>query len=206
MYASFRLLFAASAVLSTTGSMQYSVASKDGSVSVTVDKDSGDIVAISPSGLKTSATAFEISGGVSVESFLVLSSTVSALPNGSIAIVKVVCEHGMDLPCGSKQVTLATLLAPTPTSVRMNVHVTGVHVATAEANWTAPVVLNWTFPHADTLKIWAPWNRGQFFDALLPSDGGYSCNTLSVPPCREEIFWSLNTLPSSTQRPIRRSR
>lgn len=40
--------------------------------------------------------------------------------------------------------------------------------------WTAPLVTNVSFSQAGDKQFWAPWERGNNRDPLLPSDGGYS--------------------------------
>ena len=46
-----------------------------------------------------------------------------------------------------------------------------VTTTTASELWSAPLVTNVTFLEAGDKQFWAPWDRGDALNPLLPSDG-----------------------------------
>ena len=154
-----------------------SVQAGDGSVGVVIDDTSGIITAIralAPGGGK--ALAYPVAASTAAGGTRPLSTTVTAPAAGQVVVRRVQCMPGEDLPCARQQVVVTETFTAQPDGVVWTVAVTGLDVnATAPtAPWSTPVTTEVTFANAGPLKLWAPWERGDDRDALLPSDGHFS--------------------------------
>ena len=111
----------------------------------------------------------------SIDKGLVLAASVET-QNSSVVLSRLMCTPGMDLPCSNLQVWVNTTLTPTQDTIKLTLSVEGVNVDEKHPTppWTIPIINTFVFEDAGGLKLWAPWDRAEKYDPLLPSDGGLS--------------------------------
>jgi hypothetical protein len=154
------------------------VASQDGSVSVSVDASSGLVTSIVTRGVEHKVTAGSTMAGLIT--LQVAARTVAS----AVVVERTVCVKGFDVPCSMTQALLTETFEPRPGSVGWVLNASSpVTPSVPVALWTRALELNVTFADASDKKLWLPWERSgnpqcctgnKFVNALLPSYRGFS--------------------------------
>ena len=146
------------------------VSAADQSVTVTIDSDSGAVTSLTAHGLRHA-----VSASVTLAGTIALQVSAEALSGGGVLVSRLVCVHAMDVPCSAQQALVQERFAPRPTSVGWTVNISSPMDSTVPTPlWAGAVVTNVSFAEAGDKQFWAPWERGNTRDPMLPSDGGYS--------------------------------
>ena len=147
-----------------------SVTSIDGSIVVSIDKERGLIEQI-----KTHNVSIPVSAGTYIQGMITLEVLVTANESKGIIVSRLVCFPGHDVPCSTTQILIEEVFVPRTSSIGWSINASSpVWKDSPVQLFTAPLVTNVTFMEAGDKRFWAPWERGNNRDSLLPSDGGYS--------------------------------
>eukprot|EP01052_Picozoa_sp_SAG31_P053994 SAG31_NODE_14122_length_826_cov_1.140303_2_plen_208_part_00 len=145
------------------------VSAEDGSVSVSVDRATGEIVAITTGG---DSTKYDVSASASLEGTIPLQTVVhSDGDGGGVHVSRLMCVRGGDVPCSMQQAWVHSHITPRPTSVGWTVNASSqTDPSTPVPLWSTPIVTNVSFADVGAMQFWAPWERGN------------KCAALSLPP------------------------
>jgi hypothetical protein len=150
----------------------HDLSSLDGFIKVSIDASTATIRSVQLGG---NNTPIKVAAMGSIDKGLVLAASVET-QNSSVVLSRLMCTPGMDLPCSNLQVWVNTTLTPTQDTIKLTLSVEGVNVDEKHPTppWTIPIINTFVFEDAGGLKLWAPWDRAEKYDPLLPSDGGLS--------------------------------
>ena len=164
------LLLLAACGISRARAAALTVSAADQSLTVTIDSDSGAVISLTARGQRHA-----VSASVTLAGTIALQVSAEALPGGGVLVSRLVCVHAMDVPCSAQQALVQERFAPRSTSVGWTVNISSPTDSTVPTPlWAAAVVTNVSFAEAGDKQFWAPWERGNTRDPMLPSDGGYS--------------------------------
>ena len=145
------------------------VASADGTVSVSIERATGSVVSIESRGVVHRLLAGDATLDGTIELDLLVTAATDG--SGSVDVNRTVCVRGGDVPCSLSQAWIVSSFVPRATSVGWVI--TASTAITSVPYWTRPLVTNVSFASAGDKQFWAPWERGNDRDSLLPSDGGF---------------------------------
>ena len=124
----------------STAAKKLSVASQDGTVSVTVDEDSGMVTRITTRGVEN-----EIIAGSTLEGTIQLQLTVTQ-EGAAVVVENLVCIKAADVPCSMYQALVTDTFTPTGTSVEWKTNVSSpVTRGYPVPLWSRPLVTNVTY-------------------------------------------------------------
>jgi hypothetical protein len=121
------------------------VASLDGTVSVSVDPDSGALSAVRSCVRQPCVSYALVAGesGATLAGTLTLQASAQRLPGGGVLASRLVCIHAADVPCSSKQALVQETFSPRKDSVGWSINVSSpVDPTDPTPLWTAPLLLN----------------------------------------------------------------
>ena len=165
----FLLLLAVFASSAAAAPALFRVASADGTVSVSIERATGSVVSITTRGVDQALLAGDATLDGTIELDLLVTAATDG--SGSVDVNRTVCVRGGDVPCSLSQAWIVSSFVPRATSVGWVI--TASTAITSVPYWTRPLVTNISFASAGDKQFWAPWERGNDRDSLLPSDGGF---------------------------------
>ena len=166
----FFVLFSCIIQIAVSLQSTFCISSSDLSLTLCVDSISGLVSTVSP----LSANPWNVNASTILGDKAILTGNpIVTSSNNIITITTTWCFDSASLaPTGACAIVTDTLSSK-QSSVHWRISILG----TSSAPWSVPIISSWGFENSDSLKAWAPWDRGSvngwsetWVDPLQPSD------------------------------------